>query len=133
MKKIYSIVIFFIFIFILILATESCGGFLPDGKCSYAEEYRNDAFCAVVQRKYIDMKNHRQYRVDFDKPEAWLFLFGEDAVSEEGKIWNYIKVGDTIRKIKGTNTYIFKRSGARDTLFRLYYGCPDTTVLWGVK
>ena len=108
----------------------SCGP--SANRCDSAVMYRNDAYDAIVTKKFIDTFNHGEANVSFNDPNAYLF-FSYRPEGTEGEVWDYIKVGDTVRKIKGTNTIIIKRTNCKDTLFTLYYGCLDTTVLVNKK
>ena len=114
-----------VFVFILMLSPL----YMPQKNiCDLAKEYRNEEFEAVVKKKYIDAPNHGEASIVFDKPEVNLFLNSRPD-GDRKKVWDYVMIGDTIRKIKNTNTIKIKRRNTKDSVFYLYYDCVDTAFL----
>jgi ribosome biogenesis protein Nip4 len=63
--------------------------------------YRNDEFKDVVINKYIDKSNHSEACISFNDPKARIF-FSYRPDGDRKKLWDYVMIGDTIRKIKKT-------------------------------
>jgi hypothetical protein len=112
----------------------TCTYIPPGDLCNYAAHERLQGFKGVVQYKFIDSLNHQERTVLLSNglvPTSLGSKSADDwnAFDQRKQYWNYVQIGDTVHKIKHTNTVRVTRQGVRDTLFYIYHGCEDTISL----
>jgi hypothetical protein len=96
-------------------------------ECDLYNKVYNQQISALVERKFIDTRNHNYRKIIYSENTK----VGQDMIldGEFQEIYDFLEVGDSLIKEKKSIYYKVKsKATGKDTVFKFYTNCKDSLV-----
>ena len=92
------------------------GNLGPSEACVDKKNFINSNYTGILKQKYLDKENHNYRTLVFSYNNT---LFNMVLLDDTSGYYEYVKIGDTITKIKDNNYIQVNKSNK----FKIYYNC----------
>jgi hypothetical protein len=111
---------------LIILFIVFVAGTIKEGNaalCDSYKDFKSDTYDYLIINKYIDSNEHSYRTLVLQSKEGYQFK-STDWDFDKSNLFNYVSVGDSIKKEKGTAVVrVINRKV--DTTFKVNYGCDE--------
>lgn len=116
--KLVSIVFAILLVILYLTSRDSLNSSLA---CQELRYFKKTEFRGVVVEKYIDQKNHRAETIRVKRGTS---IFNFVLPVDSSSIYEYVKSGDSLEKVKGKDTVDVYRKDSINK-FKIWFSCAS--------